>query len=231
MTDRADPLSALAVAEPCRRCQEEIARYRRDQPFDDRYCFDLIRRAIVERDDDCWVELHVVYHEQVSAWCRRASAGPPLELEELVSLTWQKFWLNYTAAKLAIAGSSAGVLKYIKLCAYSVTADAARARSSLLSLDEAAIDRPDKDPTPADRHADQTIRAEFWELINLHLRNQRERVLMHLLYEIGLKSAQVQALRPDLFPDAGDIYRLHRNILDRLRRSHELQAWQAGMRD
>ncbi len=50
-------------------------------------------------------------------------------------------------------------------------------------------------------------------------------MLIYLKYELGLKSAEIQARRPDLFPSVGDVYRLERNILDRLRRSEALERW------
>jgi len=220
---------ARSVDELCRRCREETGRYRRGEPYDDRFCFDMIRRAIVERDESCWSQLHAIYGEQVHAWCRGKAPGPNTEIEELAAVAWEKFLISYRPEKLAAAAGSAAVLRYLKMCAQSVTIDAARARSGTVSLDDAA-DPPDPAPAPADVLAERSFHSELWQLVSGMLRNERERVLMHLMYDIGLKSAEIQGQRPDLFSDVGDIYRLTRNIQDRLARSPELRAWRDEQR-
>ena len=60
-------------------------------------------------------------------------------------------------------------------------------------------------------------------LIDSHLSSEEERALIYLKYELGLKSAEVQGRRPDLFPTVNDVYRVTRNLLDRLRRSPRLR--------
>jgi hypothetical protein len=68
-------------------------------------------------------------------------------------------------------------------------------------------------------------RARLRELVLRHARDERDRAIIALSYELGLRSAAVQAARPDLFPTVADVYRATRNLLDRLGRSHELRAW------
>jgi len=53
-------------------------------------------------------------------------------------------------------------------------------------------------------------------------------VLMHLSLEIGLKPREIQAQRPDLFPDIKEVYTMTRNVFDRLRRSPEFHRWYDG---
>jgi hypothetical protein len=65
----------------------------------------------------------------------------------------------------------------------------------------------------------------FWCLIEEHLRDVRDRLLVHLTYELGLRPAEIQERHPDQFPSVRDVYRITRNILDRLRRSTSLATW------
>lgn len=220
-----------SVAEVCRRCQEETARYRRGEPFDDRFCFDMIRRAVIERDETCWSQLHAIYGEQVHTWCRRRSPNPSTDIDELAAMAWEKFFVAYTPEKLAAAAGSAAVLRYLKMCAQSVAIDAIRAQSGSVSLENAAVDPPDAAPAPGEAQAERAGQAALWEIVSAQLRNERERVLIHLMYDIGLKSAEIQAQRPDLFPEVGEIYRLTRSIHDRLERSPELRAWRDEQRE
>jgi len=160
----------------------------------------------------------------VRAWCRRAAGEWAGDLDELVTLTWEKFWRNYTADKLRAAGATARLLSYLKLCVRSVVLDAARHHASALPLDWVA-DRWDATRSSGDPCDDGTAHAALWQIVDEHLHDECERVLVHLQFELGLKSAEVQAHRPDLFPCIRDVYRVTRNVLDRLRRSPAMRAW------
>jgi hypothetical protein len=153
------------------------------------------------------------------------SSNNPGDFDDLVSVAWQRFWFNFTPAKLEAANGAPGVLRYLKMCARSGAIDAARCRLQTVSLDDSPIERGDRDPSPAEAHADADRRARFWAIVNAVLRDDSERVVAHLVYERGLKSAEVQARHPDLFPAIGDVYRSTRNILDRLKRNRDLLAW------
>jgi hypothetical protein len=144
-----------------------------------------------------------------------------------VALTWEKFWRCYTPEKLAASPGAGGALRYLKMCARSVVVDAARRRAALQRIDHDGEDRPDDSLSPDDSLAEEDARMIFWEIVDGCLRDDRERLLVQLMFEIGLRSADVQAARPDLFPTVADVYRTTRNILDRLRRSRDLQAWLA----
>jgi hypothetical protein len=219
-----DVPTAAAVATLCRRCREETARYRRGEAHDDRWCLEVFRRAVEAQDQFCWRELHEIYRDLVQAWCRPVGSGLLVEPEDLVSLTWQKFWRSYNAGKLGLAGSTAAVLAYLRMCAHSVAVDEARGQRPTASL-EAAHGTADDHLLPGDVFARQAAKMDLWEIINRQLRDERERALMYLTYELGMRSAEVQAARPDLFATVQDVYRITRNVLDRLKRSRELREW------
>jgi len=97
--------------------------------------------------------------------------------------------------------------------------------------DEALASYADPTPTPEETIAARASGAEIWQLIGSLLRNERERVLVYLMYEIGLSSGQIQAKRPDLFLSIKDVYTTTRNLHERLGRSAELRAWLARERE
>jgi hypothetical protein len=219
---------AIEAAPPellARRAGEQLARFRRGEPSEDCFCLELFRRAVVERDEDCWRELHSILHEQVLSWCRVIGPGGVADPAELVCIAWEKFWLHFTPAKLAAAKGIDGVLCYLKMCARSAAMDAVQWRTRLQSLDAAPIERSDGRPTPAEAEADRDARTRFWAIVNASLRDERERVLAHLNYEVGLRPCEILAQRPDFFHSSAEVYQVTRNIVDRLRRSRELQAW------
>ncbi|HZQ36173.1 MAG TPA: hypothetical protein VFD32_09590 [Dehalococcoidia bacterium] len=214
----------MPVADICRRCREETERYRRRESHDDRYCLAVMRRAVVDRDDRCWETVHAIYGEQVLAWCRKAAGGLNAEPDELVALAWAKFVRSFTPEKLHLASGLAGVLAYLRSCAVSVAIDLQRGRELSVPFDEAVGERQCVD-SPAEIHAAHVRRVEFWQLIDAHLHDQRERVFIELFYERELKPAEIQGRRPDLFPTIRVVYTTRRNVHDRLRRSPRLRAW------
>jgi hypothetical protein len=214
----------LPLAELCRRCRDETDHYHRREEFEARYCIEIFRRAIVGRDEACWTELRAIYKEQLVVWCRRAAANAAFDIDDVEAAAWVKFWRHYTAEKLADATGIAGVLAYLKTCVYSAVIDITRHPARGLPL-EKAESAPDPRPGPEQEYAETDESAEFWLVVNRHLTDERERMLLQLKYVLRLKPADILRQYPDLFSTVDDIYRLTRNILERLRRSPEMRRW------
>jgi hypothetical protein len=64
--------------------------------------------------------------------------------------------------------------------------------------------------------------AELWELLQGELSNGREQRLAYLLFHCGLKPREIAHCRPLEFGDVCEIYRLRRNIMERLSRNDDL---------
>jgi DNA-directed RNA polymerase specialized sigma24 family protein len=180
-----------------------------------------------------------IYQTQVAGWCRLASAGSQVSAEDLIALTWERFWSSFGPAKFDQAENTASVQRYLKACAFSAAIDAAREQARTISLDQPRLTRSgdsstlgeslvDSTPTAEERIADEAARRSLWEVVEKHLNSEEERAFVYLKYELGLKSAEIQSRRPDLFPSVNDVYRTTRNLLDRLRRSPELIEWMGG---
>ena len=46
----------------------ELRRHRRKEPFDDRYCVEILRRALVDQTDDAWLALEQCFSETIRRW-------------------------------------------------------------------------------------------------------------------------------------------------------------------
>ena len=57
------------------------------------------------------------------------------------------------------------------------------------------------------------------------LPSERERRLAFLLYHCNLKPREIVRRCPQEFPDVNEIFRMTRNIVDRLKRSADLIRW------
>jgi DNA-directed RNA polymerase specialized sigma24 family protein len=223
--------------ELCSLCRAQVQRFRRGEDYDDAFCMEIFRRAIVGRDNDCWRELQSIYKDQVVSWCRRGGSGVNLSLEDLAALTWERFWLSFGPEKFALANGTPAIQRYLKACTFSTVIDTTREQRGTLSLNNApysdsgeegltlADSLVDASPTPEESLLDNSRRNAFRELVQNHTTSDKEKTLLYLKYQLGLSSAEVQKRRPDLFPAVNEVYRVTRNLLDRLRRSPEMAQW------
>ena len=213
----------LSVSDLRRAAADETTRYRRGDEHDDRYAFELFRRAIEERHAEAWEALLGLYNPQVVYWCTHARTTND-EIDELVSATWAKFWRSFTPEKLADAPQTSAVLRYLKLCAGSVAIDAGRRRTATVAMSEETL--VEEAVSPIDDLLDQIAHELLWRVIEQQLNSPAERAFMRLAFLQGMKPAEVQLARPDLFPTAQEVYRTRHCVVNRLRRCPALRRWQ-----
>jgi hypothetical protein len=63
---------------------------------------------------------------------------------------------------------------------------------------------------------------DLWKAIDRELRTDTERLVVRLSFAAGLSPREIKALHPELFPDISEVYRLKRNLIERLRRSQAI---------
>ncbi|MGE0544655.1 MAG: RNA polymerase sigma factor [Dehalococcoidia bacterium] len=218
-------IAQLTVQQLIERCRAEMASSAHGESRDDRYSNELFRRAIAGHDQEGWRALMTLYHDHVLHWCLRSGADFG-ESEEMVESAWVKFWHSYTPDKFAgAAGNASAVLGYLKLCSRSVVLDEVRRRTRYVSLEDRHYDAEYRMEEASPTDIDRIDAPAFWRVVEEHFRDDRDRLLVHLTYELGLRPAEIHERHPDLFPSVRDVYRLTRNILDRLRRSTTLATW------
>ena len=241
MTTPHDPitssdLASLSPFELAARAGQETDNYRNKQPSDDRYAMELFRRAIVHRDDDAWTCLYRQYEPLVLSWItQHQSATAMLACDDgvtpLINGAFTKFWQALAPAKMADFPGLASLLKYLKMCVHSVVTDETRARQAhvleecwerFLETDE--LEEPPSDADLADLVISQSSCQEFWSIIDAVLSAEEERLLVHLTYYCGLRPSDISSRYSQFFPTAEDVYRIKRNVLERLRRNQRLQA-------
>jgi hypothetical protein len=61
------------------------------------------------------------------------------------------------------------------------------------------------------------IGAALWRQVSAALADEQERLVLYLSYVIGMTPRQIKDRHTDRFPDVGEVYRLKRAALLRLR--------------
>jgi DNA-directed RNA polymerase specialized sigma24 family protein len=206
------------------RCTSEINNYRHKEPTNDQYCLEIFHRAIIQHNEQAWELLYRRFHGLVLGWLRR---HPRRDMamrhdseENYVARAFDRFW-QATAHNQALEFDSlAAALSYLQACLNGTILDTLRAhaRPNLTSLPE-----PGYPEEPATEDTDDS--EEVWEVIVSLLSNEREKRLAYLLFHCGLKAREVVQRCADEFSDVREVYRLRRNIMERLTRNADQLRW------
>ena len=225
------PQAKLTSIELARRVEEETAKFLRDQPYDETPALELMRRAISGEDDCAFTLFYQQYAPLVFAWVKQHQSAAALLGQDgsgpLVNAAFAKFWHALKPPKEADFATMAAVLKYLKDCTHSVVADAVRTRSSHAAeqaLQEiTALEQEPACDDPADLAVERLTAQALWQAV-LEEVEEDERRLLELFFLYDLKPADIIARYPKLFPKVDDVYRVKRNVLERLRRNRRLRG-------
>jgi DNA-directed RNA polymerase specialized sigma24 family protein len=183
---------------------------------------ELFRRAIVDGDQASWATLCTLYCGLVRAWVRR---HPALALagetdDYLVNCTFERFWLYVGPDRFDTFAGLPALLQYLKLCAHSVLLDEVRSRGRQQSDYALGQEQP---ATVEDDVVGQVTADELWWAISAEMQDEAERLVASLSFIHGLKPREIHERHPEHFADIAAVYRVKRNLLDRLRRSETIR--------
>ncbi len=215
----------LAVLEE--HCGSEMQKQRRKETFDDQYCLEIFRRAIVQRADQAWVTLQQRFGETVRVWLRSHHSSD-LALrhdseENYIALTFSRFWYAVREQQVDFPTIYAA-LSYLHATLNGVIIDSLRTQRRAREVPLPETDAPDEPVSPEGEDEDQAM----WKSLQGLIADEREQRVLYLLYYCGLKPREVVARCPQEFSDVKEVYRLNHNILDRLRRNKDRVRWLLG---
>jgi DNA-directed RNA polymerase specialized sigma24 family protein len=221
-------LREVPVGELAHRCREETLRFLRGENRDDTFCFEIFSRAVVDRDDHAWAAIVGQYRGIVLAYVGQHSAAAMMREPDdyWVNRAFQRFWTAVSPDRFSQFPDVAALLKYLKLCVHSVLMDEVRARKAqpLSPLDE--VPETAAGPDNAERSVVGKLAGEqLWETVMRELHDEAERVVVHLSFARDLKPSEIFTKHPALYDSVADVYRIKRNVLERLRRSPHIREF------
>ena len=222
---------ALGISSLAHRCAQETDLFFRRESYDPAFCYELFRRAIVTGDQNAHECLYIQYQSLVAGWVERHSsyAGTGEEVQYFVNRAFEKLWRALTPAKFSHFGDLKSLLTYLKMCTHSAIVDYSRTHQHVVADEE-----PSHEQLAAGQHPDgeleedviqQTLRADFWRLIDERISEEKERAVVYGSFVLAMKPAELHAHYAHLFKDVKDVYRTKQNVIDRLRRDQALLAF------
>jgi hypothetical protein len=222
------PPGMMSLAELADHCMSEINHYRRGEACSDQYCLELFRRAILQRDHSAWALLQERFQELLLGSFRRHpmfEAASRLDSpENYVARAFERFWFAVVQNQQVTFTTLVAALQYMQVCLNGAILDTLRAHSRAggVALPELGFAG---EPAVKDDDDGRALR----EAVQGILPNERERRLADLLYHHNLKSREIEQVYPQEFPQGAEIYRLRRNIMERVLRDVDQIRWKRAM--
>src|SRR5947209_3592719 len=181
---------------------------------------ELFRRAICEREDQAWTSIVEQYSGTVLAAIRRHSASYQLHEDNIYWINWsfQRFWTAIGPDRFGQFTELASILGYLRTCAVSVLVDDLRAlrRAQFAPIHETSPECA-VEPDHGDLVSGRVDGAALWAAVLEALVSDTERLVAQLSFVGGLSPREIFARHSDRFASVEDVYRVKRNVVDRLR--------------
>jgi hypothetical protein len=205
-------------------CLREVDNYRQGEPCTETYGLELLRRATFQDNQEAWAWVQHCYGGMVRGWLRRhpqREVACRLESEEnYVAQTFERFWQATAFNQQVEFSALAAALQYLRASLNGAILDMLRAYAR---PGEVSLPGPGEPGEPLVE--DSTDNGEVWEILQMILSNPREQRLAYLLFHCGLKPREIVRFCPQEWSDVQEIYRLRRNIMERLLRNADCLRW------
>jgi hypothetical protein len=193
----------------------ELEHSRQGEPCTETYAVELFRRATVQGNQEARMWVHYCFGEVVRGWLHRhpsKEAACRLESEEYyVVQTFERFWQATVSPHRLEFSRLAAALQYLRACLHGAILDRLRASAPAR---EGGLPEPGE--PQIENGADSS---EAWGVLKTILPDLQEQRLAYLLFHCGLKPREIIHFYPQEFSDAGEIYRLSRDIMERILRN------------
>lgn len=211
------------------KCASETERFFDNGVSDARFCFELFRRAILQKDARAWDVLYQQYRPLVIRWVYRhpAFSSTSEEADFFVDRAFGRMWQALTPEKFQRFDNLKGILRYLQTCVHSAINDNLRKQTlQQLSLE---AENGIENLLPSRESVEKTVieeasRIDLWTEINACLRDDAERCVIYDAYALGFKPREIYQRHQNMFTSVRDVYRIKENILARLRRDKQLQS-------
>lgn len=209
----------LSIAELQKRCAQETNRFMQGLGGEAWHCFEIFRRALVEKNDGSWEALDNQYRNQVRRWVLQHPRFPAFDEgpDLFVNMAFEKFWKrNFSAIDFARFPNIRSILAYLKTCVASVITDYGRNQSRIAKvvyLDDVLLETYPKEFIHHDLGDMKLEQDEFWQTVRVSLGDEGMYQAVYGSFVLGLRPSEIYELHPLLFKDVRDVYRLKAKAL------------------
>ncbi|MEM7035269.1 MAG: sigma-70 family RNA polymerase sigma factor [Chloroflexota bacterium] len=224
-------IDALSLSTISRRCGEETDRFLQRTAYDPQYCYELFRRAVVDKDQRAWTRLQAQYQRQVLSWINRHSAFQQTgeDADYFCNGVFTRIWTNLTQEKFGQFPTLSALLKYVQMCVHGEIIDYVRRQNKAPQiedgLDISTINVQQMGPNTEEAVLDSLQKEQLLRQLYERLRNDKEQQVIYSIFVLGLKPREIQARHSDMFETVKEVSRTKENIIARLKRDETFGAY------
>jgi DNA-directed RNA polymerase specialized sigma24 family protein len=213
------------------RCAHESNRFFNRQPNDPRYCYELFRRALLEKDQRAWEFVFEQYQRLVSGWVERHATFPETGEDNMyfVNATFSRLWRVITPEKFSRFPDLKSILRYLQLCVNGCLVDYLRSKDRAIVLEDEALETVvlslPNEPNPEDLVVERSQVDHLWNLLEERLKDEQEQIVAYASFVLALKPSELLTEYPHAFRNIQEIYRTKENLLARLRRDADFMDY------
>ena len=231
--ERFSPVSPLSSPMCCEtslpvlaaQCLRELDNYHRGEACTDVYGLELLRRATIQGNEEAWAWEQHCFGGMVRGWLLRhpqREVACRLESEEnYVAQAFERCWQATAFNQRVEFRTLAAALQYLHASLNGAVLDMLRAYARPR---EVSLPGPGEPGEPLVE--DVSDISDVWDTLQMILTNPREQRLAYLLFHCGLKPREIVRFCSQEWDDVQEIYRLRRNIMERLVRNADQLRWQ-----
>lgn len=180
-------------------CAEETQNYRNRQPHNPDYCFELMRRALEEQQEDSLIYVYNTYMPLARTWVHR---HPSFKLTRetadfFASVALSNFYYAVRGAKFKDFDTLAKLLSYLKSCVNTAILQSTRNQPLMVSLQD-----DDRNQSKNIRLIKKIIDEELRDLLRSLFNNEKDLRLVEDYYIHRLKPRDIAKLSPELWENA-----------------------------
>ena len=187
------------------RCKKQSGRFQRGLSSESKYCYELWRRALQDRDEDAWNFVYAQYERLVISYIKRHPFYNNCYEEAcaFVPEIFTRMWQAIPPERFDQFPTLAALLKFLQVTVYRLILDKCRAEPALPPLQ------------PTSRPID---RQKFWECVEEMAKSEEERIIIRERLRDERKPAEIVQRHPQVFPNKRSVFRKTEYLRARLRR-------------
>ncbi len=223
------PPRALSLSELQDRCTQETNNFRHGQDEEAWHCYEIFRRAVVEKSEEAWELIVGQYQNQVKGWVEHYPRFRDFQetTEFFVNQVFEKFWRrNFSAVEFARFPNLKALLAYLKTCVGSVMTDYWRVqkrKADMVYLDDLSPQHIQVHVfSYYDKVQNHLEQKDFWNDLRIQMDDEQAFKVLYASFVLNLKPIDIYNELPNSYNDVQEIYKIKAKAISRL--SHVLQV-------
>jgi hypothetical protein len=203
-------------------CQEETAKFRRQQADDTSFCFELLRRALEGGLQSAITHVMRIYDSLVISWVYGFTPFYKTgeDVRYFASGAFYDFFRKCSNEKFKDFSSVAGLLRYLQMCvSTNILMYLRKNRLDLVDLETVISVGEDE----LQKVEEEAHRAAIWSRIQALLSDEYDRLLVECVYMQEMKPAAISEHHNTIWSTSRDVIVAKQRIHRTLRKDEELR--------